>query len=137
MMNQIQLSPYVNFQGKARAAMEFYHRVLGGTLDLQTVNAQGTAQPAGPEDHVTHARLEAAGALLIAVDGNPAYPAQAGENMALALSGPDHDRLTRIFHDLAAGGHVKMPLTAQPGGVAVGWLTDQFGINWMVQIDPA
>ena len=33
---QIQLSPYVNFQGRAREAMEFYRAALGGNLDLQT-----------------------------------------------------------------------------------------------------
>ena len=36
-----------------------------------------------------------------------------------------------------AGGQVKGPLTAQPGGSEVGWLMDKFGINWMVSIDKA
>jgi PhnB protein len=128
-MSQIQLSPYINFQGQARAAMEFYQQVLGGILDLQPANDPGA--------RIQHARLEAEGIRIIAVDGHPAYPAQVGENMALALTGTDHDRITRIFHALAEGGTIKLPLTAQPGGVAVGWLTDRFGINWMVQIDPA
>jgi len=30
-----------------------------------------------------------------------------------------------------------MPLTEQSGGAAVGWLTDKFGINWMVSIEKA
>ena len=33
MMKRIQLSPFVNFQGRAREAMEFYHKVLGDRLD--------------------------------------------------------------------------------------------------------
>ena len=136
-MSTIQLSPYINFQGRAREAMEFYHRVLGGTLDLQPVNAPGGSPPAGSGDRIGQARLEADGVRIIAVDGHPAYPAQVGENVALALGGTDRDRLTRIFNDLGAGGKIKMPLTAPAGGAAVGWLTDQFGINWMVQIDPA
>jgi PhnB protein len=135
-MSTVQLSTYINFQGKAREAMEFYHKVLGGTLDLQTANGHGVA-PAGPGDRIHQARLAAEGVSIIAVDGHPAYPAQVGENMALALGGTDHDRITRIFHELAAGGNLKQPLTAQPGGAQVGWLTDQFGINWMVQIDKA
>src|SRR3954469_12999397 len=115
-MTTIQLSYYINFQGRAREAMEFYQQVLGGTLDLQTVNAQGGAAPAGPGDRITHARLDAAGARIIGTDGHPAYPAQAGENMALALGGTDQERITAIFHALAAGGKLKMPLTAQAGG---------------------
>lgn len=130
-MSKIQLSPYINFQGQGRAAMEFYHRVLGGTLDMQPAGGPGTAE------RIHQARLEADGAVILAVDGHPDYPAQVGENLALALGGTDSERLTRIFHALSEGGRIKMPLTAQPGGATVGWLTDPFGINWVVQIDPA
>ena len=71
---QIQLSPYVNFQGQAREAMEFYRAALGGNLNLQTMNEQGPSKPAGPQDRVTYARLEAEGAVIIASDGHPDYP---------------------------------------------------------------
>jgi PhnB protein len=136
-MSKIQVSPYINFQGQAREAMEFYQQVLGGTLDLQTMDAQGGVQPAGPGDRITHARLEADDARIVGGDGHPAFPVQTGENLALALGGTDHERLARIFHELAAGGTIKQPLRALSGGGAVGWLMDPFGINWMVQIDTA
>ncbi len=136
-MSKIQVSPYVNFQGRAREAMEFYHKVLGGSLDLQTSNEQGVPKPAGPGDRIMHSRLDADGALIIATDGHPDYPAKVGENMAIALGGTDKDRLTTIFNDLAEGGRIKMPLAEQPGGADVGWLTDKFGINWTVNIDKA
>jgi PhnB protein len=134
-MSQQYLSPYINFAGRAREAMEFYHHVLGGKLDLQTLNEQGVPKPAGPGDSIMHARLEADGALIIASDGHPDYPAKVGENMAIALGGTDKGRLTKIFNDLAEGGKIKMPLAEQPSGAGVVWLTDKFGINWMVSID--
>jgi Uncharacterized protein conserved in bacteria len=115
--------------------MEFYHHVLSGKLDLQTLNEQGVPKPAGPGDSIMHARLEADGALIIGVDGHPDYPAKVGENMAIALGGTDKGRLTKIFNGLAEGGRIKMPLAEQSGGADVGWLTDKFGINWMVSID--
>jgi PhnB protein len=136
-LNTIQVGPYVNFQGRAREAMEFYHQVLGGTLDLRAVDEQGVARPAGPGDRISQARLEADGALIIASDGHPKYPAKVGEHMAIALGGTDRDRLTRIFNELAAGGRIKGPLTEQPWGATVGWLTDQFGMDWMVSIEKA
>jgi PhnB protein len=73
----------------------------------------------------------------IASDGSPDYPARVGENIAIALGGPDKDQLTKILNDLAEGGKIKMPLAEQSPGTAVGWLTDKFGINWMVSIDKA
>jgi PhnB protein len=134
-MSKIQLSPYINFQGRAREAMEFYHEVLGGNLELQTVDEQGVARPAGPGDSIVYSRLEADGVLIIAVDGHPDYPAKVGENMAIALGGTDKERLTKIFNDLAEGGKNKMPPTAQPWGADVGWLMDKFGINWTIYIN--
>jgi PhnB protein len=136
-MSKIQLSLYVNFQGRAREAMEFYHEVLGGNLDLQTLDEQGASRPAGPGDTITYSRLETAGGQIVGVDGHPDYPAKAGENMALALGGTDKDRITEIFNHLAEGGIIKMPLTGQSSGADVGWLADKFGISWMVSIDRA
>ncbi len=137
-MSHQYLSPYINFQGRAREAMEFYHKVLGGDLDLQTLNEQGVPKPAGPGDRITHSRLEADGALIITgSDGHPDYPATVGDNMGIAVGGTDKGRLTKIFSDLAEGGKVKMPLAEQSRGADVGWLTDKFGINWMVSIDKA
>jgi PhnB protein len=134
-MSTIQLSPYVNFQGRAREAMEFYHRVFGGSLDLQTMNEKGESKPAGPGDSIREARLDADGALIIGTDGHPKYPAKVGENMAIALSGTDKERLTKIFNALAEGGQLKGPLTRQPSGAEVGYLLDRFEINWVVSID--
>jgi PhnB protein len=115
-MSRIQLSPYINFQGRAREALQFYHQALGGRLDLEAL------------------RLEADGAVIVATDGHPDYPATVGENMAIALGGGDKERLTRIFSSLAEGGRVQMPLAAQPWGAMVGWLRDKFGIPWTVTI---
>jgi PhnB protein len=133
-MSKVQLSPYINFQGRAREAMQHYQKLFGGDLDLQAVNEQGAPRPAGPGDRIMHGRLEADGVRIIASDGHPDYPAKVGENLALFVGGSDKERLTRIFDGLAEGGRVKMPLTEQPWGAA-GWLTDKFGINWTVNIE--
>jgi PhnB protein len=123
-MSTIQLTPFINFQGRAREALEFYQKVLGGKLDLQ----------AGPEGRVGQARLEAEGVRIIGTDGHPSYPAKIGENLALSLEGSDSPRLSGIFKALSEGGKVNMPLAKQPWGGEVGWLVDRFGISWMISI---
>jgi PhnB protein len=133
-MSRQYLGPYINFQGRAREALEFYHQVFGGTLDLQASDEKGVLKPAGPADRIMQARLEADGALIMGSDGHPDYPPTVGDNMAIAAGGTDKDRVTKIFNDLAEGGKTKMPLSAQS---PVGWLTDKFGINWMVSIEKA
>lgn len=136
-MSRINASPFVNFQGRAREAMGYYHQLLGGQLELQTMTAQGTSKPAGPGDRISHARLEADGAVILGSDGHPDYPPKVGDSMAIAIGGSDSARLTRIFNGLAEGGRVLMPLSPQSGGAQVGWLSDRFGVHWMVSVAKA
>ena len=42
------IAPYVNFQGRARDAFEFYHEILGGRLSLFTFDG-GVLKAAGPD----------------------------------------------------------------------------------------
>jgi len=124
-MSKMQLSPYVNFQGRAREAMEFYQKALGGKVDVQT----------GPDDRVAYARFEVDGVLIVGSDGHPKFAPTVGDNMAIALNGTDKARLSKAFSALAEGGQLKGPLTKQPSGAEVGYLMDKFGINWIVSID--
>jgi PhnB protein len=113
-MSQQNLSAYVNFQGRAREALEFYHKALGGKVDLQNL------------------RLETDGGRILASDGHPNYPAKVGENVAIALSGTEKARLITSFNELGEGGQIKMQLTDSQG-----FLTDKFGINWVFSIEKA
>lgn len=136
-MSTIDASPYINFQGKAREAMEFYQSVLGGTLELYAAGEQGNAGPAGPGDRIAYARLDADGVHIVGSDGHPTYPPTVGDNMAIALSGTDAEQVTDMFNALAEGGKIKGPLREQPWGGATGYLVDRFGINWVVTVEKA
>ncbi len=118
-MSQFHVSPYINFGGRAREALELYHQVLGGKLDLEAK------------------RLESEGGVIIGVDGHPDYPAKVGENIAVAIVGSDRDRMARIFEGLAEGGKVKGRLEKRQWGGETGYLEDRFGINWVVSVESA
>jgi PhnB protein len=126
-------APYINFLGRAREAMEFYHQILGGKLVLYTFDASGRIKAAAGSDPVGYGRLEADGVRVFGSDGNPAHPATPGDTIAVTLAGPDKAALTAAFQALADGGVVGMPLTEAPWGTA-GWVTDRFGITWNVDI---
>ena len=133
-MSPIRSTPYVNFQGRAREAMEFYRKALGGTLQLSSMSEQGKIQPAGAGERIWHARLESDDVVICASDGHPDYPPQVGNNMAIAIEGKDKNRLSKIFAALADEGRILTPLAKQPWGAEVGWLTDRFGIGWTVEV---
>ena len=131
-----QVAPYINFQGRAREAMELYQRVLGGKLELYAAGDNGAPRPAEPGDPIQHARLRGDGFLVIGSDGHPSYPATRGNNVAIVLVGREQAAMQAAFERLSEGGQVKMPLTEGPWGGAAAWLTDRFGINWNLDLEP-
>jgi PhnB protein len=51
------LNPYINFNGNARQAMEFYQGVFGGDLTVNTFGEYG-AQDSPDADKIMHGQLE-------------------------------------------------------------------------------
>jgi PhnB protein len=128
------LNPYISFDGNARAAMEFYESVFGGTLTLNTFGELGgEAGPAG--DKIMHGMLETpSGFTLMGADTPPGTEYAPGNNIAVSLSGDDADELRGYWDGLSAGGMVTVPLERQMWGDEFGMCVDPFGTTWMVNI---
>jgi PhnB protein len=130
------LNPYISFAGTARPAMEFYQSVFGGTLTINTFGDFGSAD-APFADQIMHAMLEADnGMTLMGSDVPPGMKDVAvGNNVVVSLSGDD-DKLREYWDKLSADGTVSMALEKQVWGDEYGACTDQFGVEWMVNITP-
>ena len=130
------LNPYLNFNGNARQALEFYASVFGGDLTL-TSFADFGAEGSPDADRIMHGLLEtAAGYTIMAADvtSDMNYDAPAG--FSVSLSGDDGDRLRGYWDRLSADGTVTMPLAKQAWGDEFGMCIDQFGVPWLVNISP-
>jgi PhnB protein len=128
------LNPYLTFAGNANDAMEFYESVFGGILALDTFGDYGQGDPeiAGK---VMHARLDTErGFTLMASDAQPGMELQAGNTVAVSLSGDDAEVLRSYWDRLSVGSDIEMPLEKQVWGDTFGMCTDKFGLRWMVNI---
>jgi PhnB protein len=128
------LNPYITFDGDARAALEFYRDVFGGTLHVNTFGEYGDKDAPGA-DKIMHGLLETgSGFTLMGADNPPGGDHQPGTNIAVSLSG-DEDAVLRGYWDkLSQGATVTVPLDKQMWGDVFGMCTDRFGIQWMVNI---
>lgn len=131
------LNPYLMFNGNAREALEFYHSVLGGKLDLAPFGMFGNDDPA-IADKIMHGNLHSdADYTIMASDAPPGETADASSsNVTVSISGDkeDADKLRGYFEKLAEGGTVTLPLERQMWGDDYGQLTDRYGVKWMVNI---
>lgn len=128
------LNPYLAFQRDAREAMNFYHGVFGGDLDVSTFGESGQSRGPDDADLVMHAQLTTAdGHTLMASDTPPGMDRGTG-GQQVSLSGDDETALTRYWEGLAEGAQILEPLVRAPWGDTFGMLVDRFGILWMVNI---
>ena len=130
------LNPYLNFNGNARQALEFYTGVFGGNLTLSTFADFGAAAAGSADaDRIMHGQLETkAGYTLMAADVTSEMPYQFPAGFSVSLSGDDGDALHGYWDKLCVGGTVTMPMQKQVWGDEFGMCVDQFGVSWLVNI---
>jgi PhnB protein len=130
-----QLNPYLNFNGNARQALEFYTSVFGGDLSMNTFASFGNTGP--DAERIMHGMLQtAAGYSIMAADvtSEMTYEAPAGFSISLSGDADSADDLRGYFEKLAASGTVTMPLATQAWGDEFGMCVDGYGVPWLVNI---
>ncbi|MBO9592024.1 MAG: glyoxalase/bleomycin resistance/extradiol dioxygenase family protein [Niabella sp.] len=132
------ITPYLNFNGDAADALDFYTRALGGqVVHRQTFGDTQAAYPS-PESHkdkIMHALFNAGELNFMVSDCPPDVSVTAGSNVSLALNFTDEEAIAKTFDAMAAGGTITMPLQDTFWGAKFGMITDRFGISWMFNYD--
>jgi PhnB protein len=83
---------------------------------------------------ILHASMEIGGTVLMASDAPPdRYEQPKGYSVSLTLK--DTGEAERIFHALAEGGSVRMPIQQTFWAARFGMLVDKFAIPWMINCD--
>ncbi|GAB3529592.1 VOC family protein [Arthrobacter monumenti] len=131
------LNPYIGFRDTAKQAMEFYHSVFGGELTSSTFAEFHASEDPAEQDKIMHSMLITDNGLtLMAADTPNGMEYNGNGNFSISLSGeaPDESELRGYWEKLVDGGTVQEDLARAPWGDIFGMCTDQFGINWLVNI---
>ncbi|AHF15633.1 VOC family protein [Niabella soli] len=132
------ITPYLNFNGNAAEALDFYAKALGGQIvHKQTFgDTQGDYPVAeSHKDKLMHALFNAGELSFMVSDCPPGVSVTSGNAISLALNFTDETSIANAFNALGEGGTVTMPLQDTFWGARFGMLTDKFGFNWMFNYD--
>lgn len=134
MKKELQLLPYLTFDGKCREAMEFYKGVFGGELTLSYFREIYSDVAEADKDKVMHAMLDAEQVTLMASDTVPGAQTAFGDNIRVTLTGTNAKELAGFYEKLSAGGSIFLPFEKQVWGQELGMFTDKFGTLWSVSV---
>jgi PhnB protein len=135
----MQVQPYLNFDGRAEEAIEFYRKALGAeVLMLMRFKdgPEGCVTQPGSEEKILHSCLRIGDTTIMAADCHNAGQA-AFQGFSLSLSAASDAEAERLFAAISQGGQVQMPLTKTFFSSSFGVAADPFGVSWMIVVAPA
>lgn len=132
------LNSYLNFDGTAEAAFNYYKSIFGGEFRgeiFRMGSAPGCENLSeDSKNRVLHIALPIGDDLLMASDIIPemGQTLTAGNNNYISIFPDSREQAKDFFDKLSDGGSVEMPLEDQFWGDYYGSCTDKFGVKWMV-----
>ncbi len=142
----MQLNHYLNFQGQAEAAFNFYKSVFGGEFSSlsrygEMPTEEGVTLSEADQNKILHISLPINEFTeLMASDTNDQFCAQThtvftqGNNhyISINLDASEQAEAQRLFDALSVNGQIEIPLEKTFWGALYAAFSDQFGIHWMI-----
>lgn len=138
------INPHINFNGNAEEAFTFYQSVFGGPLEkiIRFKDIPGAAfpLPAEEEDKLMHIALPIGGGSLLTGNDVPSFMGKVNENenrSKIAINAETREEAGKLYHALSEGGEIEVPLDQNTQGPSFAMFRDKYGIEWMLNYEPA
>jgi len=137
------INPWINFNGNAEEAFNFYKSVFGGAFTkLVRFKDLASADFPVPEQEahkIMTIALPLGSHNMLLGNDVPEFMGRVNENenrSKIAVQADSREEAERLFNGLSAGGSVEGPIDESPWGTYAGMFRDKYGIEWIVEFDP-
>ncbi len=123
----IKINPWINFNGNAQEAFDFYKSVFGGDVKKVLV-----------ENVVMFITLPIGDNNMLIANNVPEGMGQVNENenrSKIAVRTDSKEEAEKIFNGLSSGGNVEVPMSDGMGSY-IGMFRDKYGIEWIIEFSP-
>ncbi|PWK78804.1 PhnB protein [Mucilaginibacter oryzae] len=136
------VNPYLNFNGNTEEAFNFYKSVFGGEFAVVMRFKDGPeASKLSEEDQnkLMHIALPLGpGNMLMGTDALESGMGLVtmGSNFSLTISCESKEEADRYHAGLSQDQQKGGPMREEFWGDYFGWVTDKFGVSWMISFNP-
>ncbi len=133
------INPWINFNGNAEEAFNFYKSVFGGEF-TKIVRFKDLA---GPEFPVPENEANKIMQIVLPIGGNmligndvPEFMGKVREDenrSKIHVDADSKEEAEKIFTGLSIGGQVEAPMGDSPWGTYFGMFRDKYGIEWIIE----
>ena len=138
------INPWINFNGNAEEAFHFYKSVFGGAF-AKIIRFKDLASDEFPvseteSDKIMYISLPISKNNVLIANDVPEFMGRTSEEenrSKIAVSTESREEADKVFNGLSAGGTVEGSIGDTPWGTYAGMFRDKYGIEWIVEFDPA
>ncbi len=133
-------NPWINFNGNAQEAFEFYKSVFGGEFTkivrFKDIASDEFPVPEKEENKIMYIALPIGKSNMLIANDVPEFMGQVNENenrSKILISTESKEEADRLFTGLSTGGSVEGPMGDSPWGTYAGMFRDKYGIEWLIE----
>ncbi|PUZ23447.1 VOC family protein [Chitinophaga parva] len=138
------INPWINFNGNAEEAFNFYKSVFGGEFTrivrFKELAGEAFQVPEHEANKIMHIALPLGKHNVLLANDVPEIMGRVNEHenrSKILVSAESREEADRLFNGLSAGGDVEGPIGDSPWGTYAGMFRDKYGIEWIVEFDPS
>ncbi|SFO90245.1 PhnB protein [Chitinophaga sp. YR627] len=138
------INPWINFNGNAEEAFNFYKSILGGEFSkiirFKDLTVGEIQIPESEANKIMYIALPIGGQNVLIGNDVPEFMGQVNERenrSKILVSAESREETDKAFQGLSAGGEVEGDIGDTPWGTYAGMFRDKYGIEWIVEFDPS
>lgn len=138
------ISSWINFNGNAEEAFNFYKSVFGGefTKVIRFKDLVGPEFQVAKEEEnkIMQIVLPINGANVLIGNDVPEFMGKVNENenrSKIHVNADSKEESEKIFNGLSVGGQIEGPMGYSPWGTYAGMFRDKYGIEWIIEFNPS
>ena len=138
--NIMTINPWINFNGNAEEAFNFYKSVFGGefgkVIRFKDLASAEYPVPEKEQNKIMLITLPIGKNNMLMANDVPEVMGRVNENenrSKIAITTESKEEAEKLFTGLSAGGQVEVPMTDGPWGSYFGMLRDKYGIEWVIE----
>ncbi|WP_316752961.1 VOC family protein [Pedobacter gandavensis] len=138
------INPWINFNGNAEEAFTFYKSVFGGEftkiIRFKDLSGPGFQVAEDEANKIMYIGLPLGKNNVLVANDVPDFLGRISEKenrSKIYVNAESREEADKIFSGLSAGAEVEGPIDDSPWGTYAGMFRDKYGIEWIVEFDPA
>lgn len=134
------INPWINFNGNAEEAFNFYKSVFGGEftkiIRFKDLASAEFPVPEKEENKIMYIALPISNGNVLIANDVPDFMGHVNEHenrSKILINTGSREEAEKLFNGLSVGGEVEGPMGDSPWGTYAGMFRDKYGIEWLIE----